>query len=42
MVLETVIGLALLSIDVIGYLCYRLLSNVNWPLFWFYVKGGMN
>lgn len=40
MSLEMVLGLAMLRWSIFGYIAYRLASRVNWPLLFFYLKGG--
>lgn len=40
MCFETVIGLALLSVAAVGYVVAKTIARVNWPLFWFKVRGG--
>ena len=37
---DIAIGLTFLRVVIIGYLAYRLLSKINWPLFFYYLRGG--
>jgi hypothetical protein len=37
---EIYIGIVVLRYTAFGYLIYRLASKVNWPLVFFYLRGG--
>ena len=37
---ETYIGITIFRWLIVGYLAYRLAAKVNWPLAWYYMRGG--
>ena len=39
MALETIIGLSMLAITLVGYLLYDAVARINWPLVWFCLRG---
>ena len=41
MCLEITIGIAIIRWIIFGYLAYRAISYINWPMFLFYIRGGM-
>ena len=39
MCFESVIGLGVLVVAFVGYIICQIISNINWPLVWFCMKG---
>lgn len=37
---EVFIGLVILRYTAFGYVTYRVVSKVNWPLVFYYIRGG--
>jgi hypothetical protein len=40
MCFESIIGCSMLCAAAVGYTAFKLVERVNWPLFWFTMRGG--
>jgi hypothetical protein len=40
MCFDLAVGVTCLRVAILGYVSYRLISKVNWPLAWYYMRGG--